>query len=481
MTNWAPGKSGMYESVQEMMYEERRLGYDARIVDVVPNNPLRLQFEKKHKTLREGLVQGMEEDTWSSEADILCWHRYLPEIYFNEPRKNLVLFLHGERDFVFFQEEDKKDKAFSLIKGAYNGLPQCHAFVGMWEDHDLGYWNHLLPDKLVSTGNPWVDISKIEVHSDANFNPDHIRLVNFDTWRSTKNPFYVINAVKTLIQQYERGELPFKVTIDLFGQDPKGMNKVWIVLCQEYINKYIFFRCYAQPQEIFDNFDAVLTSGSEETRVIRESLAAGMPLIVGETHCRYTDYKAPFRAPHIYAKEIVRMCNDIRDDKKRKAIAEKNRKYAEKNFDIKKNIKPIVEIFEKIAKESKYREYTPKYWKEFPEKANSAPEADQDVDNNIDTFKTKVLNCTVSKNYFDRYKNADVYNLLFKDIVKYNEEAEYIVDYKWDEKLPENFFDIIYIDYADILPETYKKKFMKYIEKIKKDNGEIVYGKLQNL
>ena len=183
----------------------------------------------------------------------------------------------------------------------------------MWEDHDLGYWGHLLTDKLVSTHNPWMDLSTVQMHSDVNFNPNHIRLANFDTWRSTKTPFYVVNAVKTLIQMYERGEIPFKVTIDLFGQDPKAMSKVWIVLCQEYINKYIFFRGYAHPQEIFDNFDAILTTGSEETRVVRESLDAGMPLIVGETHCKYTDYKAPFRAPYIYAQEIIRLCNDFRD------------------------------------------------------------------------------------------------------------------------------------------------------------------------
>lgn len=479
MTNWAPNKSGMYESVEEMMYEERRLGYDARIVDVVPNNPLRMREEKNHRTLRDGLVKGFENEEWSSEADILCWHRYLPEIYFKDPRKNLVLFLHGQPDFVFFQEEDDKDKAFSLIKGAYNSLPQCSAFIGMWRDHDLGYWGHLLPGKLVSTCNPWMNLDRVRMHSDSNFNPNHIRLANFDTWRSTKTPFYVVNAVKTLIRQYEAGEIPYKITLDLFGQEPKGIKNVWIVLCQEYINKYIFFRGYAHNQEIFDNFDAILTTGSEETRVVRESLAAGMPLIVGETHCDYTDYKAPFRAPHKYAEEILRMCGDLRDDKKRKAIMEKNRKYAVDNFDIRKNIRPVIETFERIARESRMKEYTPKYWEAFPSNAKSVEDGNQ-IELS-DSHGTKVLNCTVSDDGFGGYENIDKYSIRFDEMINYNEEAEYIVDYKIDEKFPDNYFDAIYVDYLDILPRFHRERFEKYLKRIKKEDGKIIKGHLKGV
>jgi hypothetical protein len=75
LTNFAPGKSGMYESVHELMEEERRVGYDARIVDVVANNPLRLKDCKNYPSVKNGFVIGTENDTFSQEADILCWHR----------------------------------------------------------------------------------------------------------------------------------------------------------------------------------------------------------------------------------------------------------------------------------------------------------------------------------------------------------------------------------------------------------------------
>jgi len=463
MVNWAPGKSGMYESVQELMYEEIKRGYDAKIVDVVPNNPLRKKLEKNHRTLKDGLVVGIERDTWSSQCDILCWHRFMPEIYFQDPRKNLVMFLHGMPDYVFIQEHEKKDKAFSLIKGSYNGLSNCRAYIGMWRAHD-GYWSHLLPGKLVNT-QCWINTSKIKMKADANFDPDHIKLVCFDTWRGHKEPYWLINAAKLLMNKYDKGELPFKVTLDIFGQDQTTMPSCWIALCDEYLNKNIFFRGYANPQEIFDNHDISLTQIREETRVVRESLLAGMPLVVGETSAPYTDYKAGFRDVGEYAKEIERCCYDIRDDAKRKSIQGKNRAYAIENFNIEKNSLPIFECFEKIVRETKLREYTPQYWKLANcEVENPLTGKDGDF---TEGHGTKTLVCSVNReNSPWKEKDADHYYIDFKDVIEYDEKEDFITKYNLDEKFPDGYFSHIYVDYLDYLPEDFRSKFEKYLNRI---------------
>ena len=70
MTNFAPDRSGMYMSVEELMYRELEVGYDAKIVDVVKNNPLRLKECKNYQAIKDGLVIGAENDNFSQEADI---------------------------------------------------------------------------------------------------------------------------------------------------------------------------------------------------------------------------------------------------------------------------------------------------------------------------------------------------------------------------------------------------------------------------
>ena len=482
LCNFAEGKSGMYESVKDICYYENEIGYNAKIVDVVANNPLRLNIMKDCQIIKDGLIVGIEEDEWTQQCEIINWHRYLPEEFFSQARRNFILWLHGQPDFVFLQENDGKDKAYSLIKGSYNSLPQCRAFVGMWEDHDKGYWEHLLRGKLLSTGNPWIRLENYQMNSDVNFDPNHIKLVCMDTWRSTKTPFYVINAVITLIDMYEEGKLPYKVTLDIFGQDIKAIKRVWFVLTEKYLNKYIFFRGYANVSEIFNNYDIVLTTGSEETRVIRESLASGMPLIVGETHCKYSDYKAPFRAPYKYAEEIMRLIDNIKDKDKRKALMEKNRNYALENFDVRKNSKPIFELFERIYRDSLKREYTPTYFANLPKKADS--KCNFDINKVEDKFSIKILSCCVFKDnsIFKELKNVDKYHIPYQDIVNHSEEEEYILDYILKDELPEKFFDYIYIDYYDILTEDAKKTFWDYLLKIAK-NGEdsIIKGELINL
>ena len=73
--NVAFQRSGMWESVYELLKREREVGYDARAVDVVKNNPLRLKEFNNHPDILNGNIIGIENDNFSQEADILCWHR----------------------------------------------------------------------------------------------------------------------------------------------------------------------------------------------------------------------------------------------------------------------------------------------------------------------------------------------------------------------------------------------------------------------
>jgi hypothetical protein len=398
----------------------------------------------------------------------------MPEEYFKDKRKNFVMFLHGMPDFVFMQEHEKHDKAFSLIKNSYDQIPNCYNYIGMWDAHK-DYWDHLLPGRLINT-NCWTDLRRIAKKSDVNFDKNHIKLVCFDTWRGHKEPYWVINAVKTLIRRYETGKIPFKVTLDIYGQDVQTIPSVWIALTQEYLNKYIYFRGYSEPQEIFDNYDIALTQVVEETRIVRESLLSGIPLIVGDESAPFTDYKAGFRNVTNYANVLEKCCYDICDDKKRKAIHEKNRNYAIANYDVTKNAEPIFECFERIYAESKNREKTPELLKKS---YNISFNDNEEV---VDEFKTKVLICSIKDiKIFEDKKNIDKYYLPYEDVVVLNDDKDYVQGYKINKgKFPKKYFNHIYIDYLDIMPEEQKKEMISFLEDISIDK-KIVKGEINEI
>jgi hypothetical protein len=241
------------------------------------------------------------------------------------------------------------------------------------------------------------------------------------------------------------------------------------------LNKYIYFRGYANPQEIFDNHDISLTQIREETRVVRESLLAGMPLVVGETSAPYTSYKAGFRDVGAYADEIERCCLDIRDEVKRRHIMQTNREYALKIFDIKRNSKPIFECFERIMSEGEMKEKTPDYWAKAKFKVDGPPQIKPDEN----SFKTKILVCSVDKHKKPKGSKEDFYYLHYKDILQMHKKEDYIEDYTINEKYPENYFNYIYVDYLDIVPETVRELLLKYFNKIIKEEGNIIQSKIE--
>ena len=483
LCNWAPGKAGMSQTVLDMVEEERRLGHEAFFIDVQKNNPFR---KNNHPAVQDGVVIGIEDQRATNlmkDCDIYGWHRYMPQEFWEDKRKNLVLFLHGRPDHVFLDEEDAskkrklvgnknqtKDRSFALIKSAYDHVVNCRAIVGLWDVLDKGFWKHLLKDKLFSM-SAWANTDIYGYKNYCNFNPKEVRLATFDTWRSVKNPYYVINAARVLMYEYEMGLSDVKYTLDIYGNEPSQMDEVWLTLTSDYLGKFIFFRGYAQTEEIFNNSDIIITSSNDETRIVRESLANGICL-VADADVPFTSFQANYRDPYAVAMEIKRASEYLESKENQVKLVEDNREYAKKHFDIKQNITPVIDLFYDLVDECNFREILPETRKTMDYKV-------EPLEMNFkDDYSTKVLNCTFrrDKSPFIN-KKVDNYFWDYEQICIVDQE--YIDDFDFSNDFIHEFFDIIYVDYYDCIANKDRHLFDLWINKLITKGGVIVKTKVE--
>ena len=169
VTNYAPGLSGMYGTVRDLLKTEREIGHEAEIVDDVDGyNILEVN--------RDDIIP--VPSTYGYSADIICWHHAMFEDWFNEPHRNLVLFLHGTPEFNYFGEIHNDERSLSLIIGLSNmKIPK--AIVCMWERH-IPFWENLLqmPVQYVPI---WANIQDFKV-SKLQPDPGTIKIGMLDFW-----------------------------------------------------------------------------------------------------------------------------------------------------------------------------------------------------------------------------------------------------------------------------------------------------------
>jgi|GEM_PF-3415242 len=346
--NYSPIDSGIYPETRDLVLEELRRGYDAYILDHVVQNKNRLDPALHDDLFKMGRVIGIEDDRLSDTADLICWHSFLPEKFRNDQTKNLVMFLHGMPSFVFYNELYGGDPVLSFLKTAEKNLPHCHFFFSLWPTHEP-FWENIFRSKLVVT-KPIIDCDCIQLKKD-NFDPNHMRLVVMDTWRGGKEPYYIFNAVQRLMALHAKGKLSAKVTLSIYGQGADQVQPVWRAIIRDEFEPCFKYMGRDKPQAIFDQNDIILTQVGEiptESRVIREGLLAGMPIVSGFAFDPWTDFKHDCRDISGYADQILRCWNSLQDQRQRNHRRRLRRQRAMDAFDIRRNGDAIFDCYEKI-------------------------------------------------------------------------------------------------------------------------------------
>ncbi|MEW6667478.1 MAG: hypothetical protein AB1512_19915 [Thermodesulfobacteriota bacterium] len=347
--NYSPITSGIYPETRDLVLEELRVGYEAWIVDHVPNNPQRKDPACHDDLFRAGRVIGIEEFDDTQPSDLVCWHSFVPEKILQDRQRNLVMFLHAMPSHVFYNELYGQEPVLSYLKNVTGTLPHCHAYITLWPSH-RPYWENIIEEKLLVT-NPIICCDSISLKPDDAFDPGRLRLVVMDTWRGGKEPYYIMNAVQGMMTRSRRGELPFEVSLHIYGQGQGNIPPVWRTLIRRGLEGFFHFKGRDDPQHIFDTHDILLTQVGEiptESRVIREGLLSGIPIVAGHANAEWTDFKHDCRDIEGFAGEILGCWEHMQDGEARRRMFTANRELACSRYDIRKNALPIFECYEEI-------------------------------------------------------------------------------------------------------------------------------------
>lgn len=342
--NYAPGFSGMYGTVRDLILEERKLGHEANVIDDAGGI-------LKDKYGQDGITP--VDVSFGDESDIICWHHAMAESWLNEPHRNIALFLHGTPEFNFFGElYEKEDKALSLILGLGNyNIPKV--YITMWERHKE-IWEALLK-KPVHYIPAWTDVDNWKM---SEYKPvkGELRIALVDFWRITREPFNIFMAIECLRRKYPR----LNVKVDAWGLN-EIPNTTWQAVIQYLIEDDVLTlkgRSDNPEEDIYHNCDLVVSMSTEETRVVREAYSCGVPVVCARGELNFTDYTCDAINPEKFAKTIYKCYTDLR--KNTNKVRNILRSYAIENFDVKKSAKKVIEIFDGVIKQHGSVNY-PKY------------------------------------------------------------------------------------------------------------------------
>ena len=107
---------------------------------------------------------------------------------------------------------------------------------------------------------------------------------------------------------------------------------------------------------IFGSHDILLTQIGDESRIVREGLLSGIPIISGYPYAAWTPFKHDCRDIEGYADAIMHCWGLMQKREKRLQMHQENRDVAFDNFDITKNVTPIFKCYEKIFKKTREKE-----------------------------------------------------------------------------------------------------------------------------
>lgn len=336
--NWAPRRSGMYESTKDQIKYERREGLESDFVD-----PHEVYKNGKPDFIDDGWLSPVAHGI-AEKADIWVMHSYIPESLkpmFNQ--KITVAVLHGPSEHMLLKEwtSGRKEAAFNLhinILWKYDATIVLNKhekdIMELYDEHDR---LHYIPNSI-----------DIERYSSEGFvweYEKHPAIISCDVPRLEKLPAHVVWAMPEIVKRIPNARLslfslplePISTFRNIFCRSKlRNLEKLCETIQLENRNLKPFM---AGADIGFNNNISGIAS-----RVSMEFMAMGVPVISygGD----YTPYIAKIWSFDSIAEQVERCWKDlsIKGSRLKKFTA----KYAADNFDRAKEVKKYVELYKKL-------------------------------------------------------------------------------------------------------------------------------------
>jgi glycosyltransferase involved in cell wall biosynthesis len=335
-----PNQAGIAGTAIDMVMAERTVGIDSQIID----------FQGNGKPCRMGLeCRGVKPvgPSWAGNADIIVRHSAVPQTLKNSG-KPIIMCLHGRPEYGFLLQYYKKMGLLAeWFKCARD--PCYRTFITFWKEH-LNYLKIMMPNSKIDYVPAMVDLKNF-MPSGIKYDYDNIggtpNIVIADMFREDVNPFNVLVAASVFVHKY----CP-EARVHIYGLQRTKESPVKDLLdkMKEAIVIGEAKPLVTEMERVYRSADMLITPHHIATRVIREALASGVPIVAG-VGCPYTNYTEDARYTEGFAAKINDCWNDIKDDKQ--TAKNEARAMAEKSFNLKQAGEAALKIYERVMKEPK--------------------------------------------------------------------------------------------------------------------------------
>lgn len=301
---FAPHGAGQYETVRDLIKAERIVGIEAEFVDYA------FQGKMENRVgLQDGHITTVGLD-YAKEADVLFRHSAIPPKVEKETGKPVVLCLHGRPESTWRIGFGGEGKLIETIIQS-SKKPNYKEFITFWEPF-VFYWQNIIPAREVRYIPTPVDLMRYNpVGGRHKFHETgEPNIVIADLWRLDDSPFNVIFAVEKFRQKYCN-----KAKLHIYGL-PKEEHRAFLAKLRADGLFGDFFSPVAGLSSVYRAADLVVTPHIIATRVVREALASGCPLVGGEGN-PYTEFQANAKDIDAYAAMINKawvQTKDCRDE-----------------------------------------------------------------------------------------------------------------------------------------------------------------------
>jgi len=338
--NFAPNSCGLFHTTVDTILAEREVGIDSQLIDWGYAGSYKQRYSRVGLT-HEGVTTIAPQ--WAiDKADILVLHSALPD-FVKACGKPIVIAIHGRPEYSFVLEKLKKGSCLNLYH-KFSKDPQVALFFTYWQEH-LDYWNMLLK-KPVDYIPAMVDLetfcpggSKVEFKRGGKPN-----ILIADIWREDTSPFNTVFAAAKFIKE----KCP-DGRIHVYGMSKPNETTAMANILNPLKERNVIGDMHGLVQnikEVYRAVDMLVTPHNIATRVVREALASGCPVVAG-TGSKYTAYQADPHDIPAFAKAIDRCWEQAQGKGDLRGLC---REVAEQKFNLKQAGESLKKTYKTVLK-----------------------------------------------------------------------------------------------------------------------------------
>jgi len=343
---WGPRRSGLYETVRELIDAEMKIDGVLPTLCVLPGPDASKRETEKY--VQGGLVDAMHPQTRTQDWGYAMKYGDIHLIHYSFDQRLAKLqpkacMIHGTLEAVVESALKEKDNAKSLVSAA----DWIHKFKATFVTSKRAqtYWGAFDPTggEKVHLVNKGIDLDWWQRTATTQQLEGDPSVLYGEVWRGIKHPMHLLYAMNLL---YEENP---DVKLNAWGLNNK--RPFW----ERLIWSADFWKFVDYPEHYYSRGDVLVSpvQAGDVSRVAQESMACGCPVVSWDTD--------PYGDNHAYkvakafdiqdlADKIKETADEVLND--REAVAKTCREVAEKWFNINDEAKDIVKVLRNVTNES---------------------------------------------------------------------------------------------------------------------------------